>query len=83
MPTVTERFSEKRFDWLTITFLYVELPFPAVTVLGIYEAKLNYTHREDLAPGKDDSLDHICNFLIEGHPLFDRPTRGGAVPHHG
>ena len=51
-----------------------ELPFPAVTVLGIYEAKSNYTRPEDLAPGKDDSLDHICNFLIEGQPLSDCPT---------
>jgi hypothetical protein len=51
-----------------------ELPFPAVTVLGIYEAKLNYVHREDLAPGKDDSLDHICDFLTKGCPLFDCPT---------
>jgi hypothetical protein len=51
-----------------------ELPFPAITVLDIYQAKLNYTDREDLAPGKDDSLDHICNFLIQGRPLFDCPT---------
>lgn len=51
-----------------------ELPFPAVTVSGIYEAKLNYIHREDLVPGKDDSLDHICNFLIKGRPLFDGPA---------
>jgi len=51
-----------------------ELPFPAVTALSIYEAKLNYTHRDDLVPGKDGSLDHICNFLIKGCPLFDCPT---------
>jgi len=51
-----------------------ELPFPAISVLGIYEAKLNYIDQEDLAHGKDDSLDHICNFLIEGRPLFDCPT---------
>lgn len=51
-----------------------ELPFPAVTALGIYEAELNYTCVENLGPGKDDSLDHICNFLIKGHPLFDCPT---------
>jgi Capsule polysaccharide biosynthesis protein len=51
-----------------------ELPFPAVSVSGLYEAKPNYVHREDLAPGKDDSLDHICNFLTEGRPLFDGPA---------
>jgi hypothetical protein len=50
-----------------------ELPFPAVTVLGIYEVKLNYNHPEELAPGKDHSLDRICNFLIEGRPLIEPP----------
>jgi hypothetical protein len=51
-----------------------ELLFPAITMLSLYNAKLNYTQPEDLAPGKDDSLDHICNFLIENRPLFDSPT---------
>ncbi|MGA8151704.1 MAG: hypothetical protein WB952_12190 [Terriglobales bacterium] len=51
-----------------------ELPFPAVKVAGVYDAKPNYVDRQDLAPGKDESLDHICNFLIEGRPLFDCPT---------
>jgi hypothetical protein len=51
-----------------------ELPFPAVTVSGIYEAKVNYTNSEDLAPGIDYSLDHICNFLINNRPLSDSPT---------
>jgi hypothetical protein len=51
-----------------------ELAFPAVTMLDLYTARLNYTHAEDLAPGKDDSLDHICNFLVENRPLFDYPT---------
>ena len=51
-----------------------EVPFRAVTVLGIYDAKVNYSDREDLAPGKDVSLDRVCNFLIKGDPLFDWPT---------
>jgi hypothetical protein len=60
---------------LAYYYIFVfEPPFPAVTVSGIYEARLNYTRREDMAPGQDDSLDHICNFLIEGHPLFDQPS---------
>lgn len=52
-----------------------ELPFPAVKVLGVFEAESNYVNRQDLAPGKDDSLDHICDFLMKGCPLFDCPTR--------
>ncbi len=60
---------------LAYYYIFVfEPPFPAVTVSGIHEARLNYTRREDMAPGQDDSLDHICNFLIEGHPLFDQPS---------
>ena len=51
-----------------------ELPFPAVKVLGLYEAELNYRHVEDLAPGKDGSLDHICDFLMKGLPLYDCPS---------
>ncbi len=51
-----------------------ELPFPAVAVSGIYEAWLTHIHPEDLAPGKDNSLDHICNFLIQGSPLSDVPS---------
>ena len=60
-----------------LAFYYIfvfELPFPAVSVSDIYEAELNYARREDLASGKDDSLDRICNFLINGRALFDRPT---------
>ena len=51
-----------------------ELTFPAVRVLDVFEAELNYADVQDLAPGKDDSLDHICDFLIKGRPLFDSPT---------
>jgi hypothetical protein len=53
-----------------------ELPFQSVKVLSVSEfrAKLNYVDPQDLAPGKDDSLDHICDFLIKGCPLFDCPT---------
>jgi hypothetical protein len=51
-----------------------ELPFPAVTVLDMFYNKPSYTNLEELAPGKDESLDRICNFLVNGRPLFDCPT---------
>jgi hypothetical protein len=51
-----------------------EPPFPVITVLGIYEAKLNYTGPEGLAPGRDPSLDRICNYLVDGSPLLDCPS---------
>ena len=59
---------------LAYYYFAFELPFPAVTVLGTFENKSNYAHLEDLAPGKDSSLDRICNFLVRGRPLFDCPT---------
>ena len=68
---------EMQREAFRLAYYYVfifEPSFPAVNVLGIYEAELNYSQREDLAPGKDGSLDHICDFLIEGRPLFDCPT---------
>jgi hypothetical protein len=51
-----------------------ELPFSAVQVVSLYEANLNYAHRDDLAIGKDDALDRISDFLVAGRPLFDCPT---------
>jgi hypothetical protein len=51
-----------------------EPPFPAITVVDIFQAKVNYLRPEDLAPGRDTSLDRICNFLLKGNPLSDRPT---------
>jgi len=60
---------------LAYSYLFrFEPPFPAITVLGIYQAKLNYARPEDLAPGRDSSLDRICNFLLKGNPLSGRPT---------
>jgi hypothetical protein len=60
---------------LAYSYLFrFEPPFPAITVLGIYQAKLNYVRLEELAPGRDSSLDRICNFLLKGNPLSDRPT---------
>jgi len=51
-----------------------EFSFPAVKVLDVFDARLNYRNLQDLASGKDDSLDHICDFLIRGCPLFECPT---------
>lgn len=51
-----------------------ELPFPRVKMLDVFEAEANYAGDQDLASGKDDSLDHICDFLIHGSPLHDSPT---------
>jgi hypothetical protein len=60
---------------LAYSYLFrFEPPFPSITVLGLYEAKVNYVGPEGLAPGRDSSLDRICNFLLKGNPLSERPT---------
>jgi hypothetical protein len=51
-----------------------EMPFAAVQVVSLYEAKSNYAHLDDLTIGNDDSLNKICDFLLRGRPLFDCPT---------
>ena len=38
------------------------------------DVKLNYASSEVLTPGQDDTLDDICNYLIEGRPLYDPPN---------
>jgi hypothetical protein len=73
-PTAGREIQQEAFRLAYYYIFALEPPFPAITVLDIYEATLNYTGSEGLAPGKDISLDHICNFLIKGSPLFDSPT---------
>lgn len=51
-----------------------EPPFPAVTVLGLYEAKASHSDPGKLSQGKDGSLDRICNYLMNGEPVHARPT---------
>ena len=68
---------ENRREAFRVAYCYVrkfEVEFPLITVLDIFEAKPNYSQKEELVAGKDRSLDRICNYLIEGSPLFDFPT---------
>jgi hypothetical protein len=68
---------EMQREAFRLAYYYIfafELPFPAVTVLGLYEAKAGHSDPGDLAHGKDGSLDYICNYLINGEPVHARPT---------
>jgi hypothetical protein len=51
-----------------------ELEFPTIKVLNIFQAEPNYSQPEDLGAGKDASLDRICNYLIDGDPLYESPS---------
>ena len=51
-----------------------ELPFPLVSVFGVFDVELNYQGTESLRPGRDKTLDRICSYLLENASLFDPPT---------
>jgi hypothetical protein len=75
LHTTPDREIQREAFRLAYYFMFgCELPFPAIDVLGVYEAKANYANREGLGSGKDESLDHICEYLIDGQPLYACPT---------
>jgi len=51
-----------------------ELPFPLVSIVGNWDGKLNYHDFDALTFGKDKTLDHVCDFLLQGTPVHDSPT---------
>jgi hypothetical protein len=68
---------EVRREAYRLAYYYVfefELPFPLVSVSGVMDVELNYQGTDVLARGQDKTLDRICNYLLEGGPLFDSPT---------
>lgn len=54
-------------------FFRLGVRFPLVQVERVHEARPAYSRIEELAPGKDHSLDQICNWLLEGTPLYPEP----------
>ena len=68
---------ELRREAYRLAYYYVfefELPFPLVSVFGVMDVELNYQGREALGPGRDETLDRICDYLLEDKPLFESPT---------
>ena len=68
---------ELRREAYRLAYYYVfefELPFPLVSVFGVTDVEMNYRGPAALARGRDKTLDHICNYLLEQGPLFDSPT---------
>ena len=51
-----------------------EMEFPALKILGINEAEPSYSQAEEFGPGKDKSLDRICDYLMSGGPLYESPS---------
>lgn len=51
------------------------LPFPKVQVENIHFGSINYESDEDLQPGKDKHLDHLCDVLQKGVPVILPPAK--------
>ena len=68
---------ELRREAYRLAYCYVfefEMPFPLVSVFGVMDVELNYQGSEALAPGRDKTVDRICDYLLEDKPLFDPPA---------
>jgi Capsule polysaccharide biosynthesis protein len=74
LKATTDREIQREAFRLAHYYFGSELPFPAVNLVGVFGVKLNDAYRQDVALGKDDSLNRICRFLIKGGALFDCPT---------
>lgn len=68
---------ERRREAFRLAYYYAfmfELPFPLVSVFGIMDVKRNYSEMDELLPGRDRTLDQICNYLLGLGPLFEAPS---------
>jgi hypothetical protein len=68
---------EIRREAFRLAYYYVckfEMDFRALRVLDVYDVRPTFKELAELGPGRDESLDRICNYLIDGTPLFDRPS---------
>ena len=73
---------ELRREAYRLAYYYVfkfELPFPLVSVFGVMDLELNYRGKEALEPGRDKTLDQICDYLLQNRPLFEPPTGADLV----
>jgi len=66
-----------RREAFRLAYYYIfrfEMPFPAITVFDLYRCTVNYKRPEEFTSTEDQTLDHLCNYLVRGDPLFDQPT---------
>jgi hypothetical protein len=68
---------EIRRQAFRLAYYYIfkfELSFPAVKVIGPFQARANYESAQELTRGRDESLDRVCDFLMDEGTLFEQPT---------
>ncbi len=52
---------------------HVNPEFPELTRTALKEGRFPTCHEAELAPGKYPEIDRICDFLMDGKPLFPAP----------
>ncbi len=68
---------EIRREAFRMAYSYVfkfEPPFPLVRAHGVIDVSLGYDSVEELAPGRDPTLDRICGYLIEQSSVYESPS---------
>lgn len=70
------RSRERRRQALRLIYRYyyqMQRSFPLVSLSGLHENRLEYETVEELAPGRNEALDRICDYLMKGRDLYDPP----------
>lgn len=55
-------------------FVRFSILFPLINVVNVHGVQTNFNTLEELLPGKDASLDLICENLLDGKPVYRPPT---------
>lgn len=73
-PVSVRELRREAFRLASYYVFQFEMPFTLVDKTGVMDVALTYTSPEDLAAGKDHTLDRACGYLMDGDELFDSPT---------
>jgi hypothetical protein len=58
-------------------------PFPWVVDTPRAARRLTFEHLDDLAPGRDPTLDRLCRGILEGEPFVSTPAAAGPPEGEG
>lgn len=73
-PPTRARCRRGAFRCIYRGFFDFQKDFPLVRVDDRVSSRVTYSDESALLPGRDATLDRICDFLFDGRPLFDAPT---------
>ena len=71
---VSQEIQRLAYRYAYALFFRWTIPFPLVQDGGPFGSKMTYHSLNDLAPGRDSSLDRIALIILEGEPVCPPPT---------